>query len=166
MTRSFGNKAMLWAGTSLTARAVLAGCFLLAAIPKIADPPSFAVAIDNYHLVPSTLIPAFALIIPIAELLIAVALVIGLYLRSAAIACAVLLMIFIIAMSQTILRGIDLSCGCFGAEVESTVSWWSVLRNLGLFVLSLIVAFRSKWTFDIPWTWIQRPPQGRRIAHE
>jgi hypothetical protein len=47
-----------------------------------------------------------------------------------------MLVVFGVAMAQARWRGIDLSCGCFGAVLEAKVSWLTVARTLGLAALS------------------------------
>ena len=49
--------------------------FVVAALPKIADPPGFAHMVYNYKMVPGPLVNAMALVLPWAELLMGVALI-------------------------------------------------------------------------------------------
>jgi hypothetical protein len=56
------------------ARLVLAGVFLAAAAPKIADPPAFAAAIANYRLFPDAAVNLIATVVPALELVGALAL--------------------------------------------------------------------------------------------
>ena len=55
--------------------------FIVAAVEKIADPPSFAHMIYNYRLVPGGLINISALAMPWVELLAGLALVLGVWTR-------------------------------------------------------------------------------------
>ena len=48
-------------------------------------------------------------------------------------ASAVLMLVaFIVALSQALLRGIDLRCGCFGGS--ELASWWTVARDVVMLV--------------------------------
>ncbi len=47
----------------------------------------------------------------------------------------VLLGIFLIAMGSVMLRGLVVSCGCFGSESQQ-VGWWTIGRDIGLMVLN------------------------------
>lgn len=137
----------------LVFRLVLAGMFLFAAVPKLLDPVTFARDIDNYRLLPDALIGPVALMLPVAEIVIALALVTGLYARGAALAAGAMLLAFAAGMVQAIVRGIDLDCGCFGRFAEAQVSWWTVARNLTLFALSVAVALGP----DMPFWPLRRP---------
>src|SRR5262252_5263447 len=119
-------------------RVTLAGLFAWAAIPKLVDPGEFAAAIDNYRAVPEAVARHAALFVPVLELVIAIALLVPAYYRGAACLAALLLTVFAAAMAQARWRGIDLTCGCFGATLEAKVSWLTVARTLALGVLSAL----------------------------
>jgi putative oxidoreductase len=117
-------------------RVALAGVFVYAAIPKLLDPGEFAAAIQNYRAVPDSVVGHIALFVPVFELAIAIGLLVSPYTRGAALLATLMLVVFSAAMAQARWRGIDLSCGCFGAAFEAKVSWLTVARTLGLSVLS------------------------------
>lgn len=121
-------------------RLVVAAIFLVAALPKIADPGSFATDIDNYRIVPDALIGPVAVGLPLLEALVGVALITGVHARGAAIVASAMLVGFAFGMVQAIVRGIDLDCGCFGHLVETQVSWMTVTRNVVLTIACGIVA--------------------------
>jgi putative oxidoreductase len=129
-----GRSIALW-----VLRVALAGVFAYAAIPKLLDPGEFAAAIQNYRAVPESLVGHIALFVPVFELVIAVGLIATPYTRGAALLATLLLVAFGAAMAQARMRGIDLTCGCFGAAFEAKVSWLTVARTLGLGVLSALV---------------------------
>jgi putative oxidoreductase len=99
----------------LTIRVQLAlgAIFVIAAIPKIADPPSFAHMIYNYRLVPASLINISALVMPWIELLAGLALILGVWKAAARNVVGILLAIFIIAISINLVRDNAIDCGCF-----------------------------------------------------
>jgi putative oxidoreductase len=99
----------------LTIRVQLAlgAIFVIAAIPKIADPPSFAHMIYNYRLVPASLINLSALVMPWVELLAGLALILGVWKAAARNVTGILLAIFIIAISINLIRDNAIDCGCF-----------------------------------------------------
>jgi uncharacterized membrane protein YphA (DoxX/SURF4 family) len=123
----------------LVARFVLAGTFAVAAVPKLLDPAAFATSIANYHLVPDAVATALASVLPMIELIVALALVTGVQARGAAVTAAGMLVVFALAMTQAIVRGINLDCGCFGSAAAAEVGWGSVLRNVGLTLLCGLV---------------------------
>jgi uncharacterized membrane protein YphA (DoxX/SURF4 family) len=82
-------------------------------LPKIADPPSFAHMIYNYRLVPSSLINISSLVMPWVELLAGLALILGVWKAAARTLVAILLAVFIIAISINLFRDNAIDCGCF-----------------------------------------------------
>ena len=116
--------------------------FIVAALPKIADPPSFAHMIYNYRLVPGPLVNPAALTMPWAELLLGVALVCGIWRRTAASLVGALLAVFIVAISLNLLRGNAIDCGCFdvadaGKSVEERFRdmRFVIVRDVGMLFL-------------------------------
>lgn len=94
----------------------LGAIFVIAALPKIADPPSFAHMIYNYRLVPSSLINLSALVMPWVELLAGLALILGTWKTAARNVVAILLAVFIIAISINLFRDNAIDCGCFNVS--------------------------------------------------
>jgi len=91
----------------------LGAIFVIAALPKIADPPSFAHMIYNYRLVPSSLINISSLAMPWVELLAGLALILGVWKAAARNVVAIMLAVFIIAISINLFRDNAIDCGCF-----------------------------------------------------
>jgi hypothetical protein len=120
---------------------ILAVVFVVAAVPKLIDPGSFANDLLNYRLLPENLVGLVALFVPALELAIAAALLWPRYQRGAALISMLLLVGFAAAMAQARIRGIDLSCGCFGAAFESKVSWLTVARSMLLAAMSAVPLF-------------------------
>src|SRR5437763_6328213 len=78
--------------------------FVAAALPKIADPPSFAHMVYNYRIVPGAIINLMALTMPWIELLSGLALILGIWKATTRTIIAALLITFIIAISINLLR--------------------------------------------------------------
>jgi uncharacterized membrane protein YphA (DoxX/SURF4 family) len=91
----------------------LGAIFVIAALPKITDPPSFAHMIYNYRLVPSSLVNISALVMPWVELLAGLALILGVWKAAARNVVAIMLAVFIIAISINLSRDNAIDCGCF-----------------------------------------------------
>ena len=120
----------------------LGAIFVVAALPKIADPPSFAHAIYNYRLVPAGLINISALIMPWVELLVGLALIIGVWKRPARWIITALLVLFIVAISVNLFRNHPIDCGCFdpsaaGKTPEEQIRdmWMVILRDVGMLLM-------------------------------
>ena len=91
----------------------LGAIFVAASIPKLIDPPSFAHMIYNYRLVPGFALNAIALAMPWLEMLCGLALILGVWRRSAATIIGAMLIAFIIAISINLSRDNAVNCGCF-----------------------------------------------------
>lgn len=121
----------------LTARIILGLVFLLFGLDKILQPDEFARAIANYRLLPETLVNLVAVTLPWVECVCGLLLLSGQWVRSAALVSAFLLGVFLIAVSITLVRGLDIQCGCFNANEGRKIG----LRLLGEDLLLIIAAY-------------------------
>lgn len=114
----------------------LGGLFVYTGAIKLADPNAFALEIHNYQLFPS-LAPVLAAALPVVELTIGLALVAGPrpWLRAGALSCLLLMVVFTAAVGSAVARGINISCGCFGAG-SSPVTLVTVARDVALLAAS------------------------------
>ena len=87
--------------------------FLYSSYHKIIDPAQLAKIIYGYGLFPHYLINLIAIILPFMELISGLALVLGIYPKSAAIIINAMLLIFIISIAINLIRGHQFNCGCF-----------------------------------------------------
>ena len=93
---------------------VIGAVFIYAGAIKIFDPVQFAYDIDNYKILPWTLGVALAFYLPWVELLAGVALIVRRFYRGALSILLALTAIFIAATIGAKVRGLDITCGCFG----------------------------------------------------
>jgi putative oxidoreductase len=112
------------------------GCiFVYAGVLKALDPIRFASDIDNYKILPWTISVRLAFYLPWLEILCGLALIARrLYLGGLSI-LTVLASIFIIATIAAKIRGLDITCGCFGHASKN----WSFSAHIAL-DLSLLAA--------------------------
>jgi hypothetical protein len=68
----------------------------------------------------------------VAEILIGLALCIGLHPLSTALACLALMLVFDAALLSMRLSGYEGGCGCFGSRSTGGVTLWHFLRNVAL----------------------------------
>lgn len=135
------------------ARLTVAGVFLAAALPKIADPLAFATAITNYRVFPDGLLHVIATVVPALELVGAFAVLTGWRLRGGAWLLGGMLLAFTVLLAVSLARGLDLDCGCFGrAEQIEPVGPLHLLRNTALLALVaiLLVVTRRVGVVDPP----------------
>lgn len=132
-------KIWLW-----LARPLLAAVFIGASFPKIQDPQAFALIVYRYHLLPSPLVNPFALFLPWLEFLCGLSLLAGHHKWRAAAAAltSAMLLLFTLAISANLLRGIHVACGCFSTDPASTIAdTKNILRNLLLLLPALSLLF-------------------------
>lgn len=129
----------------LIVRLVLSATFLLAAMPKIQDPVAFGAAVEGFRLLGGVLATWVALILPWLELVVGFGLLIPQIRRGSGVILALLLALFIGLHASAWMRGLDISCGCFGASEtdEATNYLWLILRNFFLLVACLCVLVRD-----------------------
>lgn len=101
-------------------RFVLGGMFIYAGILKASDLQGFAAIMHNYKILPDSLVTIAAAVLPWAEIISGLLLVTGVFKRAAATALSLLLLVFIVAISFNLTRGLNFDCGCFStAATES-----------------------------------------------
>ncbi len=130
----------------LIGRLVLGAVFIAAAGPKIMDPPSFAHMIANYRLFPPALVHAAALVLPWIEILCGLALVSGLFWKTAAKLVGGMLLVFILAIGTNLARGRAVQCGCFDvhaaekshAELIGEMRW-VLVRDAALLAVAVFL---------------------------
>lgn len=92
-------------------RCILAGVFLYAGAGKLLDVKGFATVIGGYGLLPDQLTLVAAVVLPLAEIVIAAGLVWDV--RGALTAYTALLLVFMAVLAHGINMGLDVDCGCF-----------------------------------------------------
>lgn len=101
---------------SFTSRLLLGGVFLYAGASKVLDPGGLAVSIRSYGLgLPEWFVTFSAYSLPLIEVLLGIYLLVGLFTRTSTWAVNVLLVVFLAALVQGALRGLEIDCGCFGS---------------------------------------------------
>ena len=117
-------------------RIVLGGLFIYAGVVKALEPLDFAQNIRNYRLVGQALSFAAALVLPWLEILAGAFLIAGIWKRGAALVISGLLVFFIVLTAVTMVRGLDVECGCFG-PVERKAGWSVILEDLAMLYAGL-----------------------------
>jgi uncharacterized membrane protein YphA (DoxX/SURF4 family) len=131
-------------------RLLLGLTLLFASIEKISDPSAFAKAIENYRLVSGTVALIMATVLPWIELLCGLAVVTGLYLRGSSLLLFIMLSGFTLAVITGLIRGLDISCGCFTLDPNvNRIGWQKVLENIGLIAVSAILFYSRNTRFTL-----------------
>jgi uncharacterized membrane protein YphA (DoxX/SURF4 family) len=133
---------MEWAG--FVARLVTGGVWLVAGALKVTDPQASIAAVRAYELLPASAVEPVGLMLPAVELVVGLALVLGVLTRGAAVVSALLYLAFIVGIASVWARGIEIDCGCFGGggtKAGATSDYpWEIARDVVLLLLSLYVA--------------------------
>lgn len=140
----------------LAARLILAGVWGYAGAIKLGEEGGARDAIAAYRLgITGDLLTFLGRALPIVEVILAVLLIAGMFVRWSAIASTVLLGIFIIGIAQVWARGYAIDCGCFGGggdidpegrHLRYTIE---ILRDFAFIALSVRLARNPKTPFSL-----------------
>jgi len=139
-----GQNTVTYRVIELAARIVVGLVFLLYGLDKIAHPDDFARAIANYRLLPEALINLVAVTLPWVECVCGLLLLAGQWVRSAALVSAFLLGVFVVAVSITLARGLDIACGCLDADAGRKVGFKLLVEDLLLLVAAAVLVVKAR----------------------
>jgi len=118
------SRNILWRIVALIVGAV----FIYAGVVKAIDPLRFAIDIDNYKMLPWAIGVRLAFYLPWLELLCGLALILRFFYRGGLLILTALTFVFIAASIIAKVRGLDITCGCFGHASKN----WSFTTHLTL----------------------------------
>jgi hypothetical protein len=105
---------------------ILAGIFIYAGTLKAIDPVQFASDIDNFKILPWPVSVALAFYLPWLEIFCACGLVFRFLYRGALSILSASIVVFTLAITTAKVRGLDITCGCFGHASQN----WSFPSHL------------------------------------
>ncbi len=127
---------------TLRVQIALGVIFVVAALPKLTDPPSFAHMIYNYRILPGGLINILSLVMPWLELLTGLALILGVWVRPARTIIAAMLLVFIVVIAFNLARNNAIDCGCFEVSKANFSHGerladmrWVIIRDVGMLLM-------------------------------
>ena len=116
---------------------------LATAVGKLLDMPGFYAVLRTYQTLPELLIVPSAWAITLLELLLAVWLVLGRWLKLAALAVVAAHVMYLAWITMAWLRGLALdNCGCFGVFLARPLTGQTVIEDTAL----LLAALGLLWT--------------------
>jgi uncharacterized membrane protein YphA (DoxX/SURF4 family) len=121
-------------------RFLLGALFVYSAVPHILDTMGLASSIYNYRLFPPSIIGLSAAFIPWIALLAGLSLILGVKVRVASFIISALLIIFISLATISVIRGLDIDCGCFSG-IERRTDWLTIFEDLVMLVCALFIFF-------------------------
>ena len=107
---------------------ILAAIFIYAGALKAFDPVQLAHDIDHYKILPWTVGVGLAFYLPWLEILCGSVLIFRLFYRGALSILTALVVVFLVATIAAKVRGLDITCGCFGHASQN----WSFPAHLTL----------------------------------
>src|SRR6266480_908118 len=130
------SRDILWRIVAL----IIGGIFIYAGVIKAMDPVAFANDIDNYKILPWPLVVRLAFYLPWLELLCGLALILRFFYRGGLFILTGLTFVFIAASVIAKVRGLDITCGCFGHASKN----WNFTTHLAL-DLAILIAVIALW---------------------
>ena len=123
-------------------RVILGGIFFYAGSVKILDPQGFAQAVYNYHLLAGWAINPLAIVLPWIEVIAGAGLVLGVFIHGGSLVISGMLAMFACALGFNLVRGLDISCGCFStAHNAAPITWMYLVRDLLLMCMGICVFY-------------------------
>lgn len=126
----------------LIARFIIGFVFIYAGAEKISNPESFAISITAYKLLPIWIINFLAITLPWIELISGLLLVFGISVKENSFIILFLLIVFNIVVTISLIRGLNIECGCFGNGTQ--IGLIKLVENFILVLLSLpLIVYNS-----------------------
>jgi putative oxidoreductase len=125
-------------------RLVVGGVFIWAGLLKIFDPLGFAQNIANYRIFSQSVSLFLAFILPWIEVICGLLLVMGIFRETASFMLSGSLVVFLGLIIVTLIRGLDIDCGCFG-NLNRSVDYKLLLMDCVLLFFSLNI-FLSQYS--------------------
>lgn len=134
------NKELL----TLIIRLCIAAAFIFAAFPKIQAPLEFSLSIQTYKVIPPDFALWVAIGLPWLELVCGVGILAPQLRQASSSLLAMLLIVFTCLQISARVRGLDLNCGCYGADSGLESTTMNLLRNLTLLSGCCLVYIRDR----------------------
>ena len=145
------KKIQPWLG--LAARLILGGTLIAAGYLKFDELDKSQMAVRAYELLPIPLANFMGIFLPFFELAVGILLVIGAGVRINGALSALLMIAFMIAITQAWARGLSIDCGCFGGGgqvPEGEANYLTpLLRDTGLALLGIYLTFFPHTKFGL-----------------
>lgn len=113
---------------------IVGGIFIYAGVLKVLDPVQFGLDIDNYKSLPWLISVRLAFYLPWLEILCGLAVIFRFLYRGGLSILTALILIFIGATIAARVRGLDITCGCFGHASQH----WSFPQHMAIDLAILI----------------------------
>jgi putative oxidoreductase len=120
---------------------IVGGIFVYAGVIKAIDPSQFANDIDNYKTLPWAVSVRLAFYLPWLEIFCGLAVIFRFLYRGGLSILTALIAVFIAATVVAKMRGLDITCGCFGHASQHWNFWQHMAIDLGIFAALVVLWF-------------------------
>ena len=149
VARFWSHPAHAYVG--LVVRLFVGVVFIVAALPKIARPAEFAWSVALYQMLHYSRVNFLAVVLPWVELIAALALIVGLWTRGAAVVIDGMLVMFVVALLHAASHRIEMTtCGCFSqAGARALTAHRDVIGHSLLYRdIAMFFGVGYVWLFD------------------
>lgn len=151
-----------WVG--LMARLILGVTLIVAGLLKVTAVDSSIAAVRTYRIVSWDFAKVIGTAMPVVEIIVGLAILVGLLTRWSALLGALAMVAFIAGIASVWARGISLDCGCFGGGGLRQDPWPTVVhgyikdivRDTGLFLCGLWLVIHPRTALSLD-GWMSAP---------
>lgn len=151
-----------WVG--LVARLILGVTLIVAGLLKVTAVDSSIAAVRTYRIVSWDFAKVIGTAMPVVEIIVGLAILVGLLTRWSALLGALAMVAFIAGIASVWARGISLDCGCFGGGGLRQDPWPTVVhgyikdivRDTGLFLCGLWLVINPRTALSLD-GWMSAP---------
>jgi len=118
--------------------------FIWSGVAKLKDPITFADNVRNFQVIGDPFAPAVALFLPWVEVFAGIALMSGRFAKGGAFILMGLMVVFTLLIGISWIRGLDITCGCFG---DDDIVNYPVKMTQN--IILLVIGFALWWRFEI-----------------
>lgn len=138
---------------TLLARLILGGVLLVAGALKVGNLQKSAMAVRAYELLPTVVANFLGYVLPWLEIGLGLLLILGVAVSISGLFGAIIMLAFIIAISQAWARGLSIDCGCFGGggpiDPKDTKYLSEIIRDIGLLGVGIFLYYFPKGRFAL-----------------
>lgn len=124
---------------------IVGAIFVYAGVVKAIDPIQFGLDIDNFKILPWFVSVRLAFYLPWLEILCGLALIFHFLYRGGLSVLTLLVLVFIGATIAAKVRGLDITCGCFGHSSQR----WSFPQHMAIDLAIFIALILLLWSESI-----------------
>lgn len=132
---------------SLGCRLFLAWLFIYASYDKVWNPADFALSVGRYEVLPLYLVQPLSVLLAWSELIAGLLLLVGFWIRAAALCTSGLLSMFTGLMIYAWAIGAGYDCGCFPGQSEAHAA------GLGAALRDVLMLLPALWLIWLPGRW-------------